>query len=464
MRLRTRLVIAFAYILLAVIVALTVPLSINLANNAQLRLETDTLLAAQTLGAYVGAENIDDPSRLADIAGAAPGTVERVVVVGLDGTVIYDSAERSVGADFANGQRPEVDGALRGIPNAVVRYSQTEGRNLLVAAAPIIDEQLVGAIRLTRDFSAVDDARRESVIGLVGIGIGALAAGILIAFGLAGSLTEPIRTLAGTARRLGAGELSARAGDVTGTAEVRDLAGSFDEMAERLERTVEAQRRFVANASHQLRTPLTGMKLRLENAAAAAPNEELRRQIEAAEQEVDRLSEIVDRLLVTAREIERGAPGHADLSDAARRAIERWGDRARATSSTLTVAGDAVEAQADPTDVDQILDNLLDNAMAYAPGAIEVRTGAHDGLTWLAVRDHGPGIPAHERPKVTERFHRGRGAPAGGSGLGLAIARELAEKWGGTLELEPAAGGGTRVEVRFGISAVPSPTSSEGHA
>lgn len=461
MRLRSRLVIAFAYILLAVIVALTIPLSINLANNAQLRLETETLLAAQTLAAHIGAENIGDPARLDAIAGAAPDAIERVVVVGLDGTVLYDSAERSVGVDFANGQRPEVDQALSGVPNAVVRYSETERRNLLVAAAPIVDEEQVGAIRLTRDFSEVDEARRDSVLGLAGIGLGALAAGVLIAFGLAGSLTEPIRALAATAKRLGSGELSARAGNVAGTAEVRDLADSFDEMADRLERTVQAQREFVANASHQLRTPLTGMRLRLENAAAAAPTEELRRQIEAAEQEVDRLSEIVDGLLLMAREMERGVPTRVNLGDAVRRALERWSDRARAAKSTLTASGSDVEAQAEPTDIDQILDNLLDNAMDYAPGAIEVGIGAEDGRTWLVVRDHGPGIPAQERRRVTERFYRGQGAPPGGSGLGLAIARDLAEKWGGTLEVDAAPGEGTRVEVRFHAAGPPSALRTE---
>lgn len=457
MRLRSRLVLAFAYILLAVIVALTVPLAVNLARRDQARLETDTLLTAQTLAAYVGGENLDDLDRLGVIADAAPPAIDRVVILGLDGIVIYDSSDASVGANFANGRRPEVDEALRGVPNAEVRFSETEGRNILVAAAPIIDEVQVGAIRLTRDFTEVDRARRESIIGLTAIGIAALGAGVLIAFGLAGSLTEPIQRLARTARRLGEGDLAARTGKVAGTAEVRELAGTFDDMADQLERTVHAQREFVANASHQLRTPLTGMKLRLESAAADAPPGDLRRQLEAADREVDRLSEIVDRLLVMAREIEQGAPTHVDLSDAVHRAFDRWRERADRRDSALVSSGPNAVAQANPTDVDQILDNLLDNAITYAPGPIEVETSLAGASACVSVSDHGPGIPTEEQTRVVERFYRGHSSPPGGSGLGLAIARELAEKWGGSLHVTSPSGGGTRMEVRFRAVQEPGP-------
>ena len=107
--------------------------------------------------------------------------------------------------------------------------------------------------------------------------------------------------------------------------------------------------------------------------------------------------------------------------------------------------------------MDQILDNLLENAVTYAPGAIELHTGIADGRAFLAVRDHGAGIAPAERSKVTERFYRGSNAPPGGSGLGLAIARDLAERWGGALSLQDAEGGGTRVEVRFRAASLAAP-------
>ncbi len=104
-----------------------------------------------------------------------------------------------------------------------------------------------------------------------------------------------------------------------------------------------------------------------------------------------------------------------------------------------------------PDDLDQILDNLIDNAIAYAPGPIEidVEDGPGHDLLVLGVRDHGPGVAPDERARVTERFFRGKGVQAEGSGLGLAIARELVERWNGSLTLEDADGDGTRVEVNY---------------
>ena len=182
---------------------------------------------------------------------------------------------------------------------------------------------------------------------------------------------------------------------------------------------------------------------------ADAPSGELRHQLEAADREVDRLAEIVDRLLVMAREIEEGAPTCVDLGEVVTRAVTRWDERAKRLDTTLLARGDGGTAQANPADVDQILDTLLDNAISYAPGTVTVETGSNDGRVFVAVQDRGPGIAAEELAKVTERFYRGQGAPSGGTGLGLAIARQLAEKWGGTLRVESSADGGTRVEVGF---------------
>jgi two-component system, OmpR family, sensor kinase len=108
-----------------------------------------------------------------------------------------------------------------------------------------------------------------------------------------------------------------------------------------------------------------------------------------------------------------------------------------------------VLAQANPTDLDQMLDNVIDNAIAYAPGPIEIGTRSGDGRVWIWVLDHGPGIPQQERERVLERFYRGATGPSG-SGLGLAIARDLATKWGGDVVVgAPPAGGGALVEIRL---------------
>jgi two-component system, OmpR family, sensor kinase len=484
MRLRTRLILAFTYILTVIIVALTVPLAFNLERRTYAELEGETLRIAQTLAGIIGESNLDDPRAVRAIWRQAElGTsVERIVVVDDEGLVTFDSArDDPVGTAFATTERPEMVAALdpvRPAPTAARRFSQELGRTIMVAAAPIIDEEVVGAVRLTRRIDEVEAAVRRTTLGLVAVGVAGLAAGVVIAFGLAGSLARPIQRLAGTAVRLGRGDLQARAGDVAGGREIRDLAASFDEMADRLERTVRAQREFVANASHQLRTPLTGMKLRLESAIAETDDERQRERLEAAEREVDRLSEIVDRLLAAAREIEEGAVTRTDLDEAVARAVERWGERAGQRGAAIRVmpssgfgaeftprpeGGPAVganDALANPADVDQILDNLLDNAIAYASGPIEVTTSADGARVAMAVRDHGPGIPEDERDRVTDRFYRGRDAPSGGTGLGLSIARELAEKWGGELAVGPAEGGGTRIVVRFRRAGSASTTSA----
>ena len=150
-----------------------------------------------------------------------------------------------------------------------------------------------------------------------------------------------------------------------------------------------------------------------------------------------------------AREIEEGITAHVDLRDAMDRAVARWNERAAARESTVVARGEGGSARVDPTDLDQILDNLLDNATAYAPGEVALESGGSNGRVFVAVQDRGPGIAADDLARVTERFYRGRGVPSGGSGLGLAIARQLAEKWGGSLIVESAEGGGTRVEVRL---------------
>ncbi len=374
-----------------------------------------------------------------------------MIVVDRDGILIADSdGTQFLGTKYATPRRPEIVDALERSPGSDIRYSSDLAMDIMVAAAPILDEgELYGAVRISQDMSEVRDNVRRVTVGLIVIGLAGLGAGLIIAFAMAGSFSSPLSRLAATARRLGRGDLSARAGKTGGAREIVELAGTFDEMANRLESTVRAQREFVANASHQLRTPLTGMKLRLETAIAEATSEELKRQLEAAEHEVDRLADIVDRLLVMARRIEQGEPTHVDVGPAVARAIARWEERAERQGATLSATGDGGVAQGDDADLDQILDNLIDNALAHAPGPIEVETGRVDDRIFLAVQDQGPGIPPAEVGRVTERFYRGRGAPPGGSGLGLAIVRDLAEKWGGSILVQNREDGGSRIEVRL---------------
>jgi signal transduction histidine kinase len=463
MKVRTRLVVSFVYVLLVVIVALTVPLAIVLRDRARSELEALTLTNAQTIAAVLNRDRLGDdaPDRRAlvrDMRRYAADVGGRVVILDAAGVVLADSDGEDLGRDFASPGRPEVAAALASRANAEVRMSEDEGGDIAVAAAPIIDEgELVGVVRISRGVQTVQDNVGRATAAIVAVALAGLLAGLGIALALARSLARPLSRLAAAAQRLGAGDLSTRAGKLEGGTEVDELAGSFDEMAGRFERTVRAQREFIANASHQLRTPLTGMKLRLEAAIAETSDEDVRAQLQAADREVDRLAQIIERLLTMAGQIEEGRiearrmPG-VDLTDAVERAVERWQERAaRASSSLVDDGGDdraSVPVVVDPADLDQVLDVLIDNALIHAPGQVEVSATANGERAQMSVRDHGPGIPSDEEARVTERFFRGRGAPPGGSGLGLAIARELAERWGGGIEVH-ASSEGTRVDVWF---------------
>jgi len=218
-------------------------------------------------------------------------------------------------------------------------------------------------------------------------------------------------------------------------------------MTARLERLVAGQRDFVADASHQLRTPLSGLRLRLEEARAASDDPEVHEEIDAATAELDRLAAIISELLVLSQAGEVDAPPERlDLDDAARRAAARWdgtdGGRVRAVEA----AADA-PAYCPAADLDRVLDALIENALRYGGGDITVvaRPGG------VEVLDRGPGLAREELDAVFERFHRGRAGRAGpsGTGLGLAIARELARRWGGEVELanRPEGGAAARITV-----------------
>ncbi len=257
------------------------------------------------------------------------------------------------------------------------------------------------------------------LVGLIVLALG-LAAGAL----LAAIVMRPLRRLAAAARRAGRGRsVGARARSRARASSAR-WRRAFNEMTARVQRMVDAQRDFVADASHQLRTPLTGLRLRLEEAAATVRRARRAEQVEGALVEVDRLAGVVTELLVLSEAGAARPPDAAtDLLAGARRAVERWSAARRRSSCAAAPA----LVRCTVADLDRILDVLIENAIDYGPRTSGSRSPVAPGR--LEVADEGPGSRAGEEETIFARFHRGtvgRASRRRGTGLGLPIARELA--------------------------------------
>ena len=451
MSLRLRLVAAVGYILLLIIVALEVPLALNLARRVDAEVKNDAASQAFIVAAAASGR-MEDPrslQRLAEQAGEDLGA--RVIVVNRAGELRADSAGPALrGTSYR--RRPEIQSALRGSSAQGERHSDTLDEDLLYTAVPVAEgDDTVGAVRVTQSVDAVNERVRNSVLTLVGIGALALLLGLALAWLLAETVSRPLRRLAATARTVEAGDLGARA-EVTGSSEQQEVAHAFNDMTERLGLVLDAQREFVANASHQLRTPLTGLRLRLESAAVKAGDAALGEELAAAEREVERLSRLLTALLTLAREGQGPAPGRAiALDEAAAGAHARWSDRAEQDGSRIAVDGpEGVLACASDDDVAIVLDNLIENAIHYAPAetTVALRWGRTGEEAWLAVEDDGPGIAPGEEETLFERFARGSaGKMSPGTGLGLAVVQMLARRWRGRATIRNRPEGGARVEV-----------------
>jgi two-component system, OmpR family, sensor kinase len=457
MSLRLQLLAAFAYVLLLIIVALEVPLALNLARRIDAEVKNEAAGQAFVVAASASGR-MEQPKRLAQVVRTAGNDLGgRVIVVDAPrGRLLADS---TVGVTqslpYATAARPELGTALRGLRAQGERHSDTLGQDLLYTAVPVTNNgHVVGAVRVTQDLAAVHHRVRRAVLALIAIGAFALVLGLTLAWFLAGSLSRPLRRLASTARDVEAGDLEARA-EVTGAKEQREVAAAFNDMAERLGTVLAAQREFVANASHQLRTPLTGLRLRLESARAKA-SRGAEPELEAAELEVERLARLLTSLLTLAREGDKPGPAQpVSLARAAERAHERWAAAAERDGRELELVGsDDVTIMASDEDLAILLDNLIENALRYSPTRVAVDWGRDGKEAWLAVLDEGPGLSPGEETSLFSRFARGSaGNSRPGTGLGLAIVQTLAHRWRGSASLANRLEGGTRAEVRFPAAA-----------
>jgi len=240
-----------------------------------------------------------------------------------------------------------------------------------------------------------------------------------------------------------------------GPEELSPLIDAVDQLMTKVRDAIDLQRRFIADASHQLRTPLAVLRTEAESALREEDPAAMRHALAHLRDHSQATSRLASQLLSLAR-----AEPAADLAGNA----EMVGLSALVRETCATLVPEALGRGADlgfedgghalvranPVLIRELLANLVDNALRYAPAAtITVGVAADPSGAILSVEDDGPGIPAEERSRVFDRFYRVRGTPGNGAGLGLAIVREIAQRYGGSVTLGDAAGRGLRVEVRF---------------
>ena len=293
-------------------------------------------------------------------------------------------------------------------------------------------------------------------------GLGSLLLSVIFSLLIGRKLSRPLEKLAQTAKIVENGDLSARTGIVCHQRELSDVAEAFDQMVSQLEKSFASQKRFVADASHELKTPLTaisGMAELMEDAS----EEERQRSLAVMNREIGRMSRLVNDLLYLSR-AENATPGspqgqkedldlHKLLREVVASAQPVNFDKEIVLSPQINAT---VHANGDS--LARIFHNLIGNAQKYAPddSPIEVSCRLHSREVEVSVRDHGPGIPEKDLPRVFERFFRSdasRNRKTGGSGLGLAIVQALTEAAGGHASIRNHPEGGLEVTVALPLAA-----------
>lgn len=441
---RRRLLVVAVSLVSVVLVALMAPLIITFAGDRTQdlfvsRLSDVTRFAVLAEDALEGGGTdalTTDLERYVDVYGGS------VLVLNANREVVARSGEADIpqGADLS-----VLDEALAGSPSQSPPTAWPWRDDSILIGSPVgRDAQVLGAVLMVAPTQGVHDSVGTWLVWLVLAGLATLgltAYGVVVPF--VGWTLRPVRDLDSTARRLALGDMTSRAHQA-GPPELRDLAESFNLMADNVEISQRQQRDLVADAAHQLGNPLTALRLRVEHLGSLGAELEA----ELALEETDRLRRVVESLLELSQvgaHLERIVP--VDVALAVRHRCDLWAPMferldVRASGSALAGATEDI--------VDVVLDALLDNASKFADGCrVEVSVHQVDGVM-LRVRDHGPGLHPEDVVNVGERFFRGRqhqNVP--GTGLGLAIVRARMVDIGGSMDARLADGGGLQVDARF---------------
>ena len=402
----------------------------------------------------------------------SPDDQPRVLIYLLDasGTVVAGSDERLDGQRFE-----QLSLRQSPAPTWPVRSERrlSAGERLLFVARPLAfagEAEPVAAgyvLLLAQPYRVVRTALGDLLPRLAWAGAVALALSIVVAAVMAYSIARPLERIARAAEEISAGHYDQQL-DISAPSEVARLAASFNSMARQVEATLQSQRDFVANVSHDLKTPLTSIQGFSQALLDGTARDEAARERAATviHEEAGRMQRLVNDLLDLAR-LEAGQVALAhepvDLGGVLQACADRIAPQSVETGIAVEVdlAGPLPPVVGDEDRLGQVFGNLVDNALKHARGGREavrvvLRAEQRDGWVVCSVTDNGPGIPADDLPRIFERFYqvdKSRVRRSEGSGLGLAITQEIVRAHGGRIQAESVEGLGTRFTVELPVLA-----------
>ena len=445
-----RLVLVMTAVAALVAIALAVPMVLLVANDQRAAFVADLEVATLSAASVLSSEPVAQWA--STVESVASSTGARVVVVDDSLLLIADSDNSGLDRSF---DRPEIQSALDGSLTSDIRYSATLATDLRYVAAPVVKGQrVVAAVRLSLPEDQVVAAVRRTQGWLAVFVVAVVVAAAGIAWLLARSIAAPLEDVADVARVLPE-DLALRAQDDRGPREVREVASALNSTASRLGDMIDRAERVAADASHHLRTPLTGVRLRLEAIEETSEDPAIVAEAAAATAEVDRLTRRIDQVLALAKS-DAAALAPEDIDVTAVVADRVAASELLATDRGLAIGADIeadVRVRAVMGSVARAADEIIGNALSYARSRIDVSVHRERAFGVLRVEDDGPGIPSAERSRVLQRFIRGSSAAPGGSGLGLALVAESAAATGGAVAVGESALGGCSIEVRWPLAA-----------
>jgi signal transduction histidine kinase len=373
-----------------------------------------------------------------------------VSLVLVETRTIEDSARESVGSEAVR-LVSTVDSRLAGgerIAAEVLREQITPGRFALIEmpgrpaieigqrpGGDVIEAKEIGEegerVIVQESAATVSAEIGRTLLIILAVALLAVFAAVLLAVRQANRLASPLTDLAETAERLGSGDPRPRHRRY-GVPELDRIAEVLDASAERIARMLTAERRLAADASHQLRTPLTALSMRLEEITGTDDLDTMKEEATIALGQVERLTDVVQRLLTNSRDPRTRSAVAFDLDEVVKQQVGEWRPAYRSAGRAIVCSGKkGLRAVGTPGAVAQVLATLIENSLMHGAGPVALRTRVTGNQVVIEVTDAGPGVPPDLGARVFERTVSGRNS----TGLGLAVARDLAEADGGRLEL-----------------------------